>query len=232
MHNLSLFDTLDHTMQIYIITTFPEFFTGVFSSSMISRAVQKGLLQYQFVNPRDFATDPHRSTDDKPYGGGAGMVMKVEPIDKALSSIDAGASAASKVVALTSAKGVRFTQELAIEWSKLDVLVIICGHYQGVDERVAQHLADVEVRVGDSILTGGEPAAAIMIDAVTRLLPGVLGNESSLENETFDDTGLSGAPDYTRPEEYNGWRVPEVLLGGNHAAIQAWKKSSRKPIAE
>ncbi len=154
------------------------------------------------------------------------MVMKVEPIDRALQAHQPAEGAKSKTI-LTSAKGKKFDQELAKEYAKLDQLTIICGHYEGVDERVVEHLIDEEVRIGDYVLTGGEPASLVMVDAVTRLLPGVLGNEESNQGESHHTPGVLGYPQYTRPEEYQGWRVPEVLLAGNHKDIQASREANR-----
>ncbi len=219
-------------MEIYLITTFPEYFSSVLQTSIIKRAQEKGVVSVTMIDPRDFAADSHKTTDDRPFGGGAGMVMKVEPIDRALQSIKALEAGKLAQTVLTSAKGSLFNQEKAESWSKLQRLVLVCGHYQGVDERVAQNLVDEEVRIGNYVLTGGEPAVAVMIDAVIRLLPDVLGNAQSLGGESHDKTGLSGAPLYTRPEEYRGWKVPSVLLGGNHKAIEEWKKAQRQPLTD
>ncbi len=219
-------------MEIYLITTFPEYFTSVLQTSIIKRAQEKGVVSIKIIDPREFAADSHRTTDDRPFGGGAGMVMKIEPIDRALKSIKSLESGESVRTVLTSAKGTLFSQAKAEDWSKLQRLVLVCGHYQGVDERVAQHLVDEEVRIGNYVLTGGEPAVSVMIDAVIRLLPDALGNAQSLGEESHDATGLSGAPLFTRPEEYNGWKVPPVLLGGNHKEIEEWKKAQRTPITD
>lgn len=217
-------------MQIYLISTFPEYFASVLETSIIKRAIEKGAVTVEVVDPRNFTEDSHRTTDDRPFGGGAGMVMKVEPIDRAIQSIPAVEGKSHSV--LTSAKGSEFSQQKAQDWAGMARLIIVCGHYQGVDERVAEHLVDEEVRVGNYVLTGGEPAAAVMIDAVIRLIPEVLGNSESLGDETHDKTGLGAAPLYTRPEDYKGWKVPSILLGGNHAEIEAWRQAQRKPIQE
>lgn len=217
-------------MEIYLITTFPEYFKSILETSIIKRAIEKGVVTVQIVDPRDFTDDPHHTTDDRPFGGGAGMVMKVGPIDRALQSLPALEPGAQSRTVLTSAKGALFTQPKAEQWSKLQRLIIVCGHYQGVDERVAEYLVDEEVRIGDYVLTGGEPAAAVLVDAVTRLLPDALGNAQSLGDETHDETGLGAAPLYTRPEEYKGWKVPAVLLGGNHKEIDQWRKEQRSPL--
>lgn len=218
-------------MQLNILTLFPAFFEGVLNESMLKRAQDAQLhggqppITIKVVNIRDFATDKHHITDDRPYGGGAGMVMKIEPIHRALASLP---TAAKSRTILTSARGTLFTQPKAIEYSQLDQLTIICGHYEGVDQRVADHLSDEEVRIGDYVLTGGEPAAAVILDAVTRLLPGVLGNEESTQNESHSQPGFIAPPQYTRPERYQGWDVPKVLLQGNHKEIEAWRKQQSR----
>lgn len=194
-------------------------------------------MQYQVLNIRDFTQDKHKVTDDRPYGGGPGMVMKIEPLYEALSSLGLVTSDGLKPiqdrdrkvrVVLTSAKGERFTQAIAGEYASLDEVVIICGHYEGVDERVALHLVDHEVRIGEYVLTGGEPAAAVMLDAVSRLVPGVLGNDESSVNESHSEVGVVGFPQYTRPEKFLGWNVPSVLVAGNHAEITAWREQQKK----
>jgi tRNA (guanine37-N1)-methyltransferase len=212
-------------MTIHILTIFPDFFSSAFGESILKRAQQKAAVTFNIVNIREFATDKHQTTDDRPYGGGPGMVMKLEPIHAALQSL--GKTHAARKTVLTSAKGQLFTQQKAQEWATLDELVIICGHYEGVDERVAEHLIDEEIRVGDYVLTGGEPAAVVMADAVTRLLPGVLGNEESNKDESHSIPGQMGFPQYTRPEEFMGWKVPELLLNGNHKEITSWRKKKR-----
>jgi len=212
-------------MTITILTLFPDFFIGPLSESILKRAQAKNLVQIKIVNLRDYATDQHQTTDDRPFGGGPGMVMKVEPIAKALAEI----KVKSKVV-LTSAKGTLFTQQRAQDYSQLNDLVIICGHYEGVDERVAEHLVDEEIRIGDYVLTGGEAAAAVITDAVTRLIPGVLGNEVSNQGESHSQPGVMSYPQYTRPEVYNGWEVPPVLLTGDHAAIKKWREEQKNQI--
>ncbi len=210
-------------MTITLLTLFPEFFVSPLQESILKRAQQKGLVEYKIVNIRDFAQDKHKVTDDRPFGGGPGMVMKVEPIALALESIGVSKGQANSRIILTSAKGSLFAQQTAVEYSNVEHLVIICGHYEGVDERVAENLIDEEVRIGNYVLTGGEPASVVMIDAVTRLLPGVLGNEASPVNESHSVSGKLGHPQYTRPEEFRGWKVPEILLGGHHAEIEKWR---------
>lgn len=212
-------------MQINILTLFPEFFESPLLSSILKRAQSQQNISVKIVNIRDFALDKHQVTDDRPFGGGPGMVMKIEPIDRALQPLsDTGRG---KTI-LTSAKGSLFTQTRAKEFAELETLTIICGHYEGVDERVAQNLVDEEVRIGDYVLTGGEPAALVMLDAITRLVPGVLGNDASNQGESHSEPGVMGYPQYTRPEAYNGWEVPEVLLSGNHADIEEWRRQQRQ----
>lgn len=232
-------------MLINILTLFPGMFESPFQESIIKRAQDPSLhnnqppLEIRIIDIRDFTTDKHRTADARPYGGGAGMVMKIEPIDKALASIQAK-SQKSKVsnnettnnrqpstkTLLTSAKGRLFTQQVAQEYAQLDELTIICGHYEGVDHRVAEHLVDEEIRIGDYVLTGGEPAAMVITDAISRLLPGVLGNEVSAQTESHSSPGYFEHPQYTRPEVYKGWSVPEILLSGHHGEIEKWKKET------
>ena len=210
-------------MKFVVLTTFPEIFPGPLASSIIGKAIEKELVQIDVINLRDFTSDAHRTTDDRPYGGGPGMVMMIEPIDKALDSIKAKKGTSQESIILTSAKGVSFTQHHARSFSSLDRVVIICGHYEGVDERVAKHLVDLEVRLGDAVVTGGEIPAMMMIDAVGRLVQGVVGKEESLSMESHNVEGVGEYPQFTRPSVYKGWTVPDVLLQGNHADIQAWR---------
>lgn len=211
-------------MKINLLTLFPEYFETPLQSSILKRAQEKNLVEFKVINIRDFTQDKHHVTDDRPFGGGPGMVMKVDPIYYALQSLKVEKGQANSQIILTSAKGQTFNQPLATAYSQLETLTIICGHYEGVDERVAEHLIDAEVRIGDYVLTGGEPAAAVMTDAVTRLIPGVLGNDESNLNESHHQPGFLAPPTYTRPVEFNGWSVPEVLLTGHHAQIEDWKK--------
>ncbi len=215
-------------MTIHILTLFPEYFESILATSILKRAQDQGKVLFDVVDIRYFAQDKHQTADDRPYGGGPGMVMKIEPIAKALESTKAKLSGKNVLTLLTSAKGKSFTQQTAREYASLDDLIILCGHYEGVDERVAEHLIDEEVRIGDYVLTGGEPAAAVILDAVARLQPGVLGNEFSNVDESHSEPGKMGFPQYTRPEEFNGWKVPEVLLNGNHKDIVAWREEQRK----
>ncbi len=205
-------------MTIDILTLFPAMCDGFFSESMLRLAQEKGLVSLQARNLRDWAPGKHRVTDAPPYGGGAGMVLKVEPVDLALRELR---TPASRVI-LLSPQGRRFDQALARELARDSHLILLSGHYEGVDQRVADHLVDLEVSIGDYILTNGTLAALVVADAVVRLLPGVLGHEDSALEESFAG-GLLEYPHYTRPAEYRGWKVPEILLGGNHAAIADWR---------
>lgn len=214
-------------MQIFVFTLFPGFFDSVLKTSILGRALRNEKLKIELVNIRDFSEGKHKITDDRPYGGGPGMVMKVEPIDRALKHFKFAKGTAKEKIVLTSAKGQLFTQQTVKDWQALNRLAIICGHYEGVDERVAQHLIDEEIRIGDYVLTGGEPAAAVMIDAVARLIPGVLGNESSNLDESHSQPGQLGHPQYTRPEVYQDWPVPKELLTGHHKNIAQWRDSQR-----
>lgn len=215
-------------MQITILTLFPGFFESVLTSSILKRAQAKQLVTFSIVNIRDYTTDKHQTTDDRPFGGGPGMVMKIEPIDAALTAVKEAHPDWRRRIVLTSAKGRVFTQQVAQEYADYEELVIICGHYEGVDERVVQYLIDEEVRIGDYVLTGGEPAAAVITDAVTRLVPGVLGNEESNLKESHTQPGVLGFPQYTRPEVYKGWSIPEVLMTGNHQKVTAWRDEQMK----
>jgi tRNA (guanine37-N1)-methyltransferase len=207
-------------VQIDILTLFPEMFQGVFGSGVIGRAMEQGLVGIGLHNFRDQAHDKHHTVDDYPYGGGAGMVLKPEPIFEAVESIKGEADIP---VILLNPQGRLFSQKVAEEFSGYGRMIIICGRYEGVDERVSEHLATDEISIGDYVLTGGEIAAMVVIDAVVRLLPGVLGSElSPLEDSHV--AGLLEYPQYTRPPSYRGWPVPEVLLSGNHAHIAAWRR--------
>jgi len=219
-------------MKINILTIFPKYFSHPLNTSILKRAQEKQLVTYQIINLRDFAQDKHQTTDDRPFGGGPGMVMMIEPIDLALQSLGQKKGSSGKKIILTSAKGSLFTQERAWQWSQLDEISIICGHYEGVDERVAKYLVDEEIRIGDFVLTGGEPAVLVMSDAVIRLLPGVLGNEESVADESHTKSGLAGPEQYTRPATYKNWEVPEVLLSGDPKKISAYKNQKRKLIKD
>lgn len=208
-------------MRFDILTIFPGMFASPLQFSLIKKALERRLVEINIHDIRDFAVGKHRVTDDEPYGGGGGMVMKVEPIERAVSTIVPNREGTS--VILFSPRGETFSQKVAEELTKFSRLVFICGHYEGVDERVREFVADRELSIGDYVLTGGELSALVVLDAVVRLLPGVLGNAQSARDDSFS-TGLLEHPHYTRPAEYKGWRVPEVLLKGNHREIQAWRR--------
>lgn len=220
-------------MVIDILTLFPEMFEGAFDWSIIKRAKEKGLVQINIHNLRNWAPDKYKSVDDHPYGGGAGMVMRVDILDKALSSINSPSAALRTVktkIVLTDAGGKQFNEKMAQEWSTSDHLIFIAGHYEGVDARVKEHLADEAVSIGPYVLSGGELPIAVMIDSVVRLLPGALGNEDSLKEESHNEDGVSEYPQYTRPEEYKGWKVPEILLSGDHKKIEMWRKEQQNKV--
>jgi tRNA (guanine37-N1)-methyltransferase len=207
----------------HVLTIFPDFFRAAFEQGVVGKARTAGLLEIRVHDLRDWTRDQHRTVDDRPFGGGEGMLLKAGPIFEAVESIWPVRSARQKVV-LLSAQGAKFDQARAREFSKLDELLLICGRYEGVDERVAQHLADAELSIGDFVLSGGELPAAVVIDATARLLLGVLGNENSAVAESFGEEGLLDCPQYTRPAEFRGWSVPDVLVGGNHEEIRKWRQ--------
>jgi tRNA (guanine37-N1)-methyltransferase len=206
-------------MRIDILTLFPEVCRAPLNESMMKRAQESGALDLRIHNLRDWTTDKHHVVDDAPFGGGQGMVMKAEPIFAAVESL----RGENSQVILMSPQGRQFTQAVAGEFSARQHLIIICGHYEGIDHRVIEHLVDAEISIGDYVLTNGAIAAVVFVDAIVRLLPGVLGHEQSAADDSFSG-GLLEGPQYTRPAEFRGWKVPEVLLSGNHAAIAAWRK--------
>ncbi len=212
-----------------IITIFPDFFGAVFDFGIVRRARAAGLVEIRTHDLRAWAHDRHKVVDDRPFGGGDGMVLKPEPIFEAVESLtgltddDADFREAGKRVVLLSPQGRALTQALAAELATAEQVVVICGRYEGVDERVSERLATDEVSIGDYVLSGGEPAAVVLVDAVTRLVPGALGSETSAVNESFSE-GLLDFPNYTRPVEFRGRRVPEVLLGGHHAEVARWRR--------
>ena len=206
-------------MRIDILTLFPEICRAPLNESMMKRAQENKIVDLRIHNLRDWTTDKHHVVDDAPFGGGQGMVMKPEPIFAAIESL----RSENSTVVLMTPQGKRFTQSLAIDLSKRKHLVVICGHYEGVDHRVIEHLVDLEISIGDYVLTNGAIAAAVLVDATVRLLAGVLGHELSAADDSFSDGVLEG-PQYTRPAEFRGWKVPDVLLSGNHADIAAWRK--------
>ncbi len=208
-------------MRVDIFTLFPETFQGPFHTSIIKRAVEGGLIDIAIHNIRDYTHDKHHVTDDYPYGGGAGMVLKAEPIFEAVET--AAPPDNDTPVILMSPQGRPFAQNIAEDLARKPQIVIICGHYEGVDERVRQHLVTDEISIGDYVLSGGEVAAMVVVEAVARLVPGVLGSEDSAREDSHSE-GLLEYPHYTRPSEYRGWEVPAVLLSGNHAQIEAWRR--------
>ncbi|MFA9262451.1 MAG: tRNA (guanosine(37)-N1)-methyltransferase TrmD [Undibacterium sp.] len=210
-------------MRFDLLSIFPESFESYFQASILRRAQDAGLILISTHDIRPFANDKHQKTDDTPYGGGAGMVMKVEPIDRALEAIGAKPGTPGTRIILLSAKGRRFDQAKARELSKYERLVLLSGRYEGVDERVAEHLIDEELSIGDFVLTGGELGSMVVVDAVARLIPGVLGNDESAIGESFSVGDTVEFPQYTKPEIYRDWSVPPVLLSGNHAEIEAWR---------
>ncbi len=214
-------------LQLDIITIFPEYFASVLTTSILGKALAEKKAVVKVHDLRPFGVGKHQLTDDRPYGGGAGMVMLVEPIDRILSQLRYQKGTPQEQILLTSAKGKLFTQRMAQELSQLNRVCLICGHYEGVDERVAQYLVDAEIRIGDYVLTGGEPAAAVIIDALVRLQPEVLGNAASLQGESHEQPGVLAHPQYSRPADYKGWSVPEILLSGNHRQIEDYRQENR-----
>jgi len=218
-------------MKFEIITLFPDYFSLALRQSLIGKAWEKRLFDIEIINLRDFAVDKHHTVDNTPFGGGGGMVLMMEPMDRCLRSLgylpvgEGGARSAKERLLLTSAAGRLFKQEKAIEYSLLDRLTVFCGHYIGVDERIIQMYEPDEISIGDYVLTGGEPAAAVIVDAVARLIPKVLGNfESALNDSHMNE--LTGAPSYTRPAEYAGLAVPEELISGDHARVKEFRRKA------
>lgn len=209
-------------MRIDVLTLFSPMFKGPFEESIIKRAIDRGLVEIRIHNIRDYATDKHRTTDDCPYGGGAGMVMKAEPIFAAVEDLTSKEKPDVPIILLTP-QGRVFQQRIAQELAQFPQLILICGHYEGIDERVREHLVTDEISIGDYILTGGELAAMVVIDAVVRLLPGALGSSESASMESHT-MGLLEYPQYTRPRVFRDWAVPDILLSGNHQAIARWRR--------
>ncbi|WP_248926398.1 tRNA (guanosine(37)-N1)-methyltransferase TrmD [Paenibacillus hamazuiensis] len=217
-------------MKIDVLTLFPAMFDGVFSSSILGKARDKGLVSFNTVNFRDYSNNKHNTVDDYPYGGGGGMVLKPEPIFAAVEDLLAGGDGAEVAedgakprVVLMCPQGETFTQKKAEELAQESHLIFVCGHYEGYDERIREHLVTDELSIGDYVLTGGELPAMVVIDSVVRLLPGVLGNETSAVTDSFS-TGLLEYPHYTRPVSFRGWEVPDILLSGHHDNIAKWRK--------
>lgn len=221
-------------MKFDILTLFPEMFMGPLSESIMKRAQEKGLIEVNYHNIRDYAQDKHGTVDDTPYGGGKGMVLKVDVMDRAVTKVKNEKPKAinrERIILLTP-KGQKFNQEKAIELAQYDRLILICGHYEGFDERIREHLIDEEISIGDFVLTGGELPAMCLIDATARMVPGVL-SEGSTDEETFmqkdeQDQYLKEYPQYTRPLEYKDWKVPDVLVSGDHKKIAEWRDDKRK----
>jgi tRNA (guanine37-N1)-methyltransferase len=210
-------------MRIEIVTLFPEICRAPLSESIMKRAQEKGIVELHTRNLRDWTTDKHHVVDDAPFGGGQGMVMKPEPIFAAVEDLKSKIEDRKSKIVLMSPAGRRLDQELAKRLSQEPYLIIISGHYEGVDHRVIEHLIDLEISIGDYVLTNGAIAAVVLVDAIVRLLPGALGHEQSAVDDSFSN-GLLEAPQYTRPAEFRSWKVPEVLLSGNHAEIARWRK--------
>jgi len=207
-------------MHIDILTLFPKMFEGFFSESILKRAIDKKLVEINLHNIRDYSTDKHRRVDDYPFGGGAGMVMMIEPICRAIESLKKERN--YDLVIYATPDGELFDQKMANHFSTLENIIILCGHYKGIDERIREHLIDKEVSIGNYVLTGGELAAAVITDAIVRLIPGVLHDETSALSDSFQDDLLS-PPVYTRPFDFRGWKVPEILLSGDDKKIQQWR---------
>ena len=214
-------------MKFYVVTLFPEMFDGPLTSSIIGRALAEGIIEVEFVNPRDFTSDKHRSVDAPPYGGGPGMVMMAPPLAKAVESVrEQYSDGEHPLTVLMSPQGRKMDHQLATRLSNLAAVVVVCGHYEGVDERFIEEYVDLEISVGDFVMTGGEIPAMAIIDSVARLVPGVLGDAESAKNESFSNLsgGLLEGPVYTRPAEFRGRRVPEVLLNGNRHEAERYRK--------
>lgn len=216
-------------MNIDILTLFPDMFRGFLTSSILGKAIEKGIISVNLVNIRDFSRDKHRRVDDYPYGGGAGMVMMVQPLYHAIEFFKKNYPGAR--IILTSPRGRPLVQKMALNLSKESRLVILCGHYEGIDQRVVETMVDEEISIGDYVLTGGELPAMVIVDAVTRLLPGVIGSPASLDEESFTG-GLLEYPQYTRPAEFKGMKVPDVLLSGDHKKIKEWRKKKALEVTE
>lgn len=212
-------------MKIQILTLFPEICRAALGESMMKRAQNKGAANIEAFNVRDWAPGKHRVTDEPPYGGGPGMVMKIEPIYEALAALR---TPETKVVLMTP-QGRRFNQSLAEQYARESHVIVLCGHYEGVDQRVADQLVDDEISIGDYVLTNGAISAVVFVDAIVRLIPGVLGDGESAVRESFS-TGLLDYPHYTRPETFQGWSVPPILLSGNHAAIEKWRQGEARRL--
>ncbi|MDX1984792.1 MAG: tRNA (guanosine(37)-N1)-methyltransferase TrmD [Bryobacteraceae bacterium] len=213
-------------MTFHVLTIFPDFFSGPLKFGVVGKAIEAGKVAVRIHNLRDWTHDRHKTVDDRPFGGGEGMLMKPQPLFEAVESIwpeRVAQRTAQRKVVLLSAQGRLFDQAVARELSAVEEILLICGRYEGVDERVGEHLADDELSIGDFVLSGGELAACVVIDCVSRLVPGVLGNEASSVRESFSE-GILDCPQWTRPADFRGWKAPEVLLNGNHAEIEKWRR--------
>jgi tRNA (guanine37-N1)-methyltransferase len=209
-------------MKIDVLTLFPEMFGGVFGHSILKKAEENNAVSYNVVNFRDYADNKHKTVDDYPYGGGAGMVLKPQPIFDAVADLKEKAGGGEPRVVLLCPQGERYTQKKAEELSSLEHLIFVCGHYEGYDERIREHLVTDEISIGDFVLTGGELGAMVLIDSIVRLLPGVLGNEESHMKDSFS-TGFLEHPHYTRPADFRGMKVPDILTSGNHRLVDEWR---------
>jgi len=222
-------------MQFDIITIFPDFFNSFLSESIMKRALEKRLIKIRLHNLRDFTSDLHKTVDDRPFGGGIGMILKIEPIYCAVQSLKSKVKSEKSKVILFTPRGKKFNQKMAYQFSKLDQIIMICGRYEGIDERVAKYIADETISIGNFILMGGEVAAMAVIEAVSRLIPGVLGKPRLLKERVTKEKGFVEYPQYTRPEVFSPkkriyWRVPKVLLSGNHKKIEEWRKRHSKIV--
>ena len=235
-------------MKFDIVTIFPDIFKSYFEESLIKKAQKKGLISIKVHNLRDWATDSHKTVDDKPFGGGKGMVLKIEPIYKSVQSLKSkikkeqvprkreqkgtSSSQARAKIILFTPRGKKFNQKIAYQLSKLDQLIMICGRYEGVDERVAKNIADLELSIGDYDLMGGELPAMVVTETIARLIPGVIGKKELLKERITKEKGFIEYPQYTRPEVFKKWRVPNVLISGNHKEIEKWRKKHGKVIGK
>ncbi len=218
-------------MRFFLLTAFPEIFHGPFSESIIRRAVKRGIVEINYIYLRSFADDRHGTIDDVEFGGSSGMVYKAEPIFKACETVRRQFALEKTRIVMPSARGRQFRQETAAEFALESDLIFICGHYKDIDYRVVEHLVTDEISLGDFVITGGELATAVMMDAIIRLLPQVVGNRDSVESDSFQN-GLLDCPRYTRPVEYRGWMAPEVLLSGHHQAIREWRRQKSMELTQ
>lgn len=219
-------------MKIDILTLFPNMFEGPFNESIIKRSLDKSLVEIKIYDLRKWGLDDRRTVDDKPYGGGPGMILRVDIIDTAISNLRSKIKDPKSKIILLDATGEKFNQQKAIQLSKLEHLILIAGHYEGVDHRIHEHLVDEIISIGDYVLTGGELPAMVIVDSIVRLIPGVVGKKESIIEESHSKPGYTEYPQYTRPDNYKGWKVPEVLLSGNHKKIKNWRQADRQPFSK